>query len=217
MTRLSRILLGAAIIGLTPACAGVQTSTRPGAALPARDATLVEVRTTGYDGAYDVVSFSSWDVELNETLPETAPEDVLFNMRAAAATHGAELLLVERWEDPYRKAFYGVGAAKRDGEPAALATCAHAGFEEKLKSVRKSARACAKAIKARRPAIRGVIEAVFEVAPEGDTLRAAATPASSRDSELQACVIEPIYKTNWGDPSGFTCKGSITVDLSALK
>jgi hypothetical protein len=216
MRHLKTALLGATFLLLAPACGGVRTATRPGAALPSRDATLVEVRTTGYEGAYDVVSFSSWDVDLNESLPETAPEDVLFSMRAAAATHGAELLLVERWEDPYRKAFYGVGAAKRDGEPSAVGQCTHAGFDAVMESVRSSARSCAKGIKARRPAIRGVVEAVFEVAPEGDTLRAAATPASSRDSELQACVIGTIYGANWGAPSGFTCKGTITVDLSNL-
>jgi hypothetical protein len=204
------------LAGLTlasAACGNVRTATRQDTPLGGRDATLVEVRTTGVEGGYRVVSFSSWDVELNETLPAEAPEDVVLSMRAAAATHGAEMLLIERWEDPWRKAFYGLGAVKADAAPTVPA-CTHAGFEGVFEGVKKQARTCADALKRERPAIRGTIEVVFEVDPWGRALRAAPTPASSRDSQLQACVVGPIHDAEWGTPESFTCKGTVSVDLN---
>lgn len=212
--RLSVFIAAASL--LSAACGGVKHVTRDGASLGPRDATLVEVRTTGVDGGYRIVSFSSWDVELNESLPADAPDDVVFSMRAAAASHGAERLLLDRWDDPYRKAFYGFGVVAADAVPVAV-DCSHDGFAAVLESVRKQARFCADDLKRQRPGIRGFIEAVFEVDPWGRTLRAAATPASSRDSQLQACVIAPIHDAAWGTPSAFTCKGVINVDLNTAQ
>jgi hypothetical protein len=212
-----------AALGLAPlfaACSGVRHATRPDGALPPRDVALVEVRTTGLEGAWRAVNFSSYDVELNEPLPAEAPEDVVISMREAASTHGARVLLIERWEDPYRQAFYGYGLVPADGASfeglAPAPPCAHATFSAALADVTAAARACARDVRARRPSLRGLVDALFEVDPFGGTLRAAASPDSSRDSELQACVIARIYATDWGVPDGLTCKGSLRVDLTSL-
>jgi|GEM_PF-1307850 len=210
------ILVATAIFPMTAGCSSVQHATRPGVGLTARDASLVEVKTTGLDSGYRVVSFSSWDILLTDELPEAAPEDVVISMREAAATHGAEMLLVDRWDDPYRKAFYGMGVVPAEGGAPEVKACDHVGFSAALTAVQSKARSCAKRIKKERPAIAGTVEAVFEVDPNGGILRAAATPNSSRDSGLQGCVIDPIYASQWGTPTGFTCKGTITVDLNKL-
>jgi hypothetical protein len=200
------------------ACSGVRHATRGAEGLPARDVELVEVRTTGLDGAWRVINFASWDVALNEPLPTEAPEDVIISMREAASSHGARVLFVERWEDTYRQAFFGYGVEPVEGASfeglAPVPPCAHASFKAALSEVSASARACVRDVRGRRPGLRGVVDALFEVDPFGGTLRAAASPDSSRDSELQACVIARIYATGWGAPEALTCRGAVRVDLT---
>ncbi len=223
MPALPRSLVVAALARapLAAACSGVRLATRASTALPARDVTLVEVRTTGLEGAWRVVNFASFDVALNEPLPGEAPEDVVVSMREAASSHGARVLFIDRWEDPFRQAFYGYGVVPVDGaafeglEPAA--PCAHAAFKAALAEVTTAARACVRDVRARRPGLRGVVDALFEVDPFGGTLRAAASPDSSRDTELQGCVIARIYATDWGSPHAFTCRGSMRVDLTGIE
>jgi len=195
------------------ACADVKTATRDGASAAPRDEALVQIITTGSDGPYRIVSFSTWDVALVDDLPTQAPDEIVFDMRRAAAQSGAERLYLERYESPYRKAFYGVGAISDASAPAAVATCAHAGFAEKFKAADSRAQSCGRALKERRPQVQGKVDIVFEVDPAGGVLRAAATPDSTRDSELQACVTEAVHDTDWGVPTGFTCQGRIAVEI----
>jgi hypothetical protein len=210
--KLALAALAAVSLSGLAACSGVHSATRPGASAAARDASLVEVRQTGFDGAYRIVSFSTWDVDPSETLPAEAPTGVVDDMRSEAAAQGAELLLVERWDDPYRKAYYGIGAIKDALASRDIPTCGQPTFDAAIAAARATAASCVREIRARRPQMRGSVTVAFEIDPDGKTLRAAPTPESSRDSEFQACVVEAVYATEWGAPLQFSCQARIGVD-----
>lgn len=197
------------------ACGGVRHATRGGGA-SAKDVTLVEVRSTGFESPYQIVSFSTWDVDPNDELPATAPTDVIADMRAEAARRGAEMLLLERAEDAWRKVWLGLGIVRSQGESAGgpVPACTQAGFEAAVHDAKARAVTCAKRVLYERPAVRGAIEVLFEVDPHGEVLRAAATPASSRDTELQQCVLGAVHAAAFGEPAGFTCRGAVAVEIT---
>lgn len=208
------VFLALALTSTTAACSSVHHATRAGKSGDPRDATLVKVVTEGYDGPVRYVSFSAWDVELGEDLPEKAPPEVLDDMRGEAADNGAELLIVERYEDDYRQAFYGWGAIPDELAPKNVPVCGHPGFDISLDRAKESARACVTALRARRPQLQGTVEVVFQIDGDGQVLRAAPTAASSRDSELQGCVLEALHQSGFGIPLELTCQARIGVDLS---
>jgi len=195
------------------ACSGVRHSTREGASREARAVELVKVSATGIDTPYRIVSFSTWDVDLVDDLPAEAPPDVVDDMREEAAANGAEMLLLERYESDYRKAFYGVGAVPDELAAKEIPTCGHPGFQIAMDKARAAARSCGEALRQRRPQIRGAVVVAFEIDPRGDVLRAAPTPDSSRDSELQGCAIDAVHATPFGVPLQFTCQARLAVEV----
>jgi len=211
--KLSVVSVLALFVGLS-ACGGVHHATRPDMTRAAKDPSLVEVRTTGFEGPTRVVSYSTWDIDPNDELPLAPPDDVVTDMREQAATFGAEMLLIERVEDAWRKAWLGLGVVKDDAAKSEVAPCVHAGFDKALADAKERAIRCGKGILYERPAIRGSIEVLFEVDPEGKVLRAAPTPASSRDSEFQQCVVGAVHTTTFGRPLGFTCQGRVSVAIT---
>jgi len=211
--KLLRCLLPALFAALS-ACGGVHHATRPDPTPAAKDPSLVEVRTTGFDGPTRVVSYSTWDVDPNDELPAIAPADVVEDMRVQAGRSGAEMLLLERVEDAWRKVWLGLGVVKDEAGQKAVAPCVHGGFDAALADAKMRAVRCAKGILYERAAIRGSVNVIFEVDPEGRVLRAAPTPDSSRDSELQQCVVGAVHTTSFGRPLGFTCQGQVSVAIS---
>lgn len=198
------------------ACGGVRHATRPGGgaeAPEAKDPTLVEVRTTGFEGAARTVSFSTWDVDPADALPPTAPADVVEEMRAEAARNGADMLLLERIEDAWRKLWLGLGVKKDDAATREVVACAQPGFAAALEDAKARAVRCVQGVLYERAGLRGEVTAVFEVDPSGAALRAAPTPDSSRDSQFQQCVVGAVHGTAFGEPSGFTCQGRVTVQI----
>ncbi len=216
--RLALALL-AASFGSLIACGGVKHATRGASNQAPRDPTFVEVRTTGFDGAHEVVSYSTWDVDLTETLPAKIPDGVMSEMRDEAARHGAEMLLLDRIDDAYRKVWLGLGA-KRTAEGTstnAVPECTQPGFAEALTDAKARGARCVKRLLYERPALSGKVEVLFEVDPNGRVLRAAATPDSSRDGQLQQCVVGAVHATAFGEPATFSCRGRVDVDSNALR
>jgi len=218
MTRQPVSRLGTQVLGLSltlslAACGGVRHATR-GDGGAARDETLVEVRTTGFESPYHIVSYSTWDVDPNEALPTTAPAGIVAEMRAEAARRGAEVLLLDRVEDAWRKVWLGLGIVRAADGEASIPPCDHAGFDVAVKDARARAASCARRVLYERPAVRGTVEVLFEVDPHGEVLRAAATPASSRDTELQQCALGAVHGSAFGEPRGFTCRGSMTLEVT---
>jgi len=196
------------------ACGGVRHSTRDGLSREARAVELVEVARAGVEAGSRIVSFSMWDVDLVDDLPVDPPDDVVADMREEAASKGAERLLVERYESDYRKAFYGVGVVPDVAAPKVAPACTHPGFDVHLQEARDAVLACADAVRKSRPGVQGKVVVAFEIDPEGGVLRAVPTPDSSRDSELQACVLEAVHKTPMGVPLEFVCQGRLSVEVA---
>lgn len=206
-------LLPALLVSLA-ACGGVHHASRPDQTPAAKDPSLVEVRTTGFDGPTRIVSYSIWDVDPSDELPVTAPAQVVSDMREQAAQFGAEMLLLERVEDAWRKAWLGLGVVKDEAGKRVVEPCVHKGFEAAAADAKVRATRCAAGILYERAAIRGSVDVLFEVDPEGNVLRAAPTPDSSRDSELQQCVVGAVHTTAFGRPLGFTCQGHVAVAIT---
>jgi hypothetical protein len=199
---------------LSLACGGVRHASRPDLFPDAKDPSLVEVRTTGFDGPTRTVSYSTWDVDPNEELPAEAPAGVVEDMREEAANYGADMLLIERVEDDWRKVWLGLGVKKDELAPKEIPVCGQAGFDAAQEDAKRRAANCAQLILSERPQLRGLVSVVFEVDPEGRALRAAPTPDSSRDSEFQECVVGAVHTTTYGEPKGFSCQGRVTVEIA---
>ncbi len=205
------------LAGLGPVgCGGVKHATRPDSGPEAKDPSLVEVRTTGYDGPTKVVSYSTWDVDPNDELPASVPDDVVADMREQAAAYGADMLLLDRIDDSWRKVWLGLGVKKdASANPtAAVPPCVHNGFDAAREDARQRAIRCVKGVLYEREALRGSIDVLFEVDPEGRVLRAAPSPDSSRDSSFQQCVVGAVHGTSFGRPLGFTCQGRVAVKIA---
>ena len=209
------VVLVSLSLGGMAACSGVRHATRDGLSREARAVELVKVQSTGMDTGYRMVSFSSWDVELVDDLPAEAPEGVVADMREEAAAQGAEVLLLERYESDYRKAFYGIGAVEDALAPKTAPVCGHPTFKISIEKARAAANECAAKLKRERPQVQGSVTVAFEIDPDGGVLRAAPTPDSSRDSALQACALEAVHQASWGIPLEFTCQARIAVDIGA--
>jgi len=210
--------LVATSFGALSACGGVKHATRGAIDTAPRDPTFVEVRTTGFDGPHEVVSYSTWDVDLTDALPAQLPAGVLSEMRDEAARQGAEMLLLDRIDDAYRKVWLGLGAKRSaKGASNAVPDCTQPGFAEALADAKARGERCVKRLLYERKALSGKVDVLFEVDPNGRVLSAAATPDSSRDGELQQCVVGAVHATAFGEPATFTCRGRVDVDTTALR
>lgn len=212
--RIAASTVTALSLSLLVACGGVRHASRDGLSREARAVELVEVTSAGPSEGHRIVSFSIWDVDLVDDLPADPPKDVVADMREEAASKGAEQLLLERYESDYRKAFYGVGIVHDPTAPKVAPVCGHPAFELHLEEARGKVRACADALRKRRPELRGKVVVAFEIDYEGGVLRAVPTPDSSRDSELQACVLEAVHDTPMGVPLEFTCQARLSVEVA---
>lgn len=200
------------VLGPT-ACGGVRHATRSGQGPEPKDPSLVEVRTTGFDGPVCTVSFSTWDVDPADELPANAPSDVVDEMREEAARQGADMLLLERVEDAWRKLWLGLGVKKDEASTPEVPACAQPGFAAALEDAKARAVRCVQGVLYERAGLRGQVTVVFEVDPAGAVLRAAPTPDSSRDSQFQQCVVGAVHGTGFGEPVGFTCQGRVAVEI----
>lgn len=208
-----RSLVLVSLIYSLSGCGGVRHATRPDLFPDAKDPSLVEVNTTGYSGPTRTVSYSTWDVEPTDELPAEAPVDVVEDMREEAARYGADMLLLERIEDDWRKVWLGLGVKKDELAAKDIPVCGQPGFAEAREDAQSRAVRCTRLILNERPALRGHVEVAFAVDPEGRVLRAAPTPESSRDSAFQECVLGAVHETEFGVPLGFTCQGRVTVSI----
>lgn len=210
-------LLVVFVLGLAlSACGGVRHATRSGTTPVPNDPTFVEVRTTGLDSPYTIVSWSAWEVALTDTLPDMAPSDIVTEMREEAARRGATMLLLDRVENAWRKVWLGLGVVRTAETTSSTTppTCSHAGFAEALIDAMDRAETCGKRLKYERPQLAGDVHIVFEVDPFGQVLQAAATPDSSRDGQLQACALEAVHATPFGTPPTWSCQGHLIFGLA---
>jgi hypothetical protein len=95
--------------------------------------------------------------------------------------------------------------------------CIQPGFAEALADAKARGARCVKRLLYERPALSGKVDVLFEVDPNGRVLRAAATPDSSRDGQLQECVVGAVHATAFGEPTTFSCRGRVDVDTTVLR
>lgn len=144
-------------------------------------------------------------------------------MRAQAGARGAQVLVLSRLDTPWRKAFYGVGYrylppgaqadADDDDERAAPPPCGQPDAVEAINDARAEALRCMGEARRARPALEGRVEILFDVDAFGDVMRAAATPASSRDGALQRCALRAVFHQDYGRASAVVCRAALRVEL----
>ncbi len=194
-------------------CGGVRSAGLPGTP---SEVFLVEVTDVVPAEPVRLVSVSTLDViyEGEPLAPRPSDGDVEA-MRRAAAGHGAELLVLERVDNSYRHAYYGFGYVRdRSVESPGKVpppTCVHPDAHVGRDAAAKRAAACLGKLKAKRPALAGRLEMVFQVDAHGAIYRAAATPSSSRDTQVQRCGMKAVFAGSYGPHSQLLC----TVEIAA--
>ncbi|MGM0576342.1 MAG: hypothetical protein ACQEXJ_11480 [Myxococcota bacterium] len=195
------------------ACGGVKTATRTDAPQSTSGPFLVEVVDRMPEEPVSLVSLSVLGLDPEEEPPLRPDEATVETMRRAAAAQGAEMLVLERVVMPWRKAFYGFGIRREEGgiSPRDVATCEHPEAREGLEDARDDAEDCLAEVKQARPAVSGRVVVTFQVDAFGSVYRAAASPDSSRDSQVRRCALRSVVKGDFGDHTGLLCSMEMEV------
>lgn len=188
-----------------------------GAPVPAGEETdlaLVQVTMTAPTRPARHVSVSRIDLPVYDAA-RRPDEGETQAMREAAAMRGADALVIEVLDTRWRKAIYGLGMAydKVEGPAgdAALSACTHASALAAAKAATEGVQKCLDALAATRKSLKGEVTILFIVDPFGGVRRAAASPSSSRDTQVQACALEAVLETDFGPSEGLGC----TLEVSA--
>ena len=207
------LLVGCLAWASSSGCASIRSAGLPGTPV---EVFLVEVTDIAPDGPVRLVSVSTLDVIYEgQPLPPRPGEGDVAEMRRAAARHGAELLVFERVDNRYRHAYYGFGYVRDRSAGAAREApvpCAHPDGLAARAAAAKRAASCLGTLKSKRAALAGRLGMVFQVDAHGDVYRAAATPASSRDTQVQQCGMKAIFSG-----SGYGAHGQMlcTLEIAA--
>ncbi len=205
-----------ALVAIAACGGGVRTVDRGPAGAPV-DPVLVQVVKGAPLGDVRYVSLSSWEVHPADTLPAELPASQVAEMRRAAAARGATRLYLERVDDAFRRAFFGVGVvptAAGQGDPG---PCGHPAFAAARAAAEADGWRCLERLRATRPALRGQVAVIFQIDAEGRVMRAAATPASTRDGMAQRCVLRAAHEADWGTPAGLSCTGQLSVTFGGAQ
>ena len=143
------------------------------------------------------------------------PPEMLEAMRGHAAQRGAQSLLVERVETPWRKAFYGIGLVRHaEAEPLhVVPPCRGAAFESHLDAVSTRVGRCLRDLKKARPALRGEAAVRMLVDGDGGVYSAGVSPGSSRDGAVRSCLLSETWKGRFGPSSDLLCGAEFAADL----
>ncbi len=199
-------------LGVAAGCGGLKTAVRPDApALGGVDPALVQLTDAMPPGAIRLVSVSARTVDLAADGSAPPSEADLEAMRTAAATHGAQWLVVESVDLYWRKALYGFGVLRAVGDVQAteVGPCSHAEAQATRDAVESEASGCMATVAAKRPGLQGSVIVHYQVDPFGDTYQAAPSPEGSRDGELQRCLMEAVVRADWGAHTVLLCSGSV--------
>ena len=191
------------------------------AALSPTEPFLVQVVERPPDRPARRVSVSVANLSRATPAPPTPDAATREAMRAQAGARGAQVLVLSRLDTPWRKAFYGVGyrylpaGAGLGDEHGPPPPCDQPAAEEAVDDARAEALRCMEEARGARPALAGWVEVVFDVDAFGDVMRAAATPASSRDGALQRCALRAVFHQDYGHPEAPVCRGTLRAELGA--
>ena len=175
---------------------------------------LVQVLTQPPEEAYLlVIGRVALDPLDKRPLEEALGEDRLTALRSMAAARGAErLLLEESWVRGKRWA-YGLGISTSLSSHLSLKPprCEGLGVTEAKARVARKSSLCLKELALRRKTLRATAHVRFRVDPFGDLMMAAALPESSRDSQVQACVLEALEDVTYPRPPSLVCEDTVQI------
>jgi len=135
-------------------------------------------------------------------------------MRAFAAERQAEMLVFERVDGPFKRGYYGMGLQRvTDGGPESVKACVHEAALRGVSRARTLARRCLTRLKKRRRGIKGEATVIFEVDAFGGVHYAAPAPGSTRDTEVQACLLKAVHDAEYGPPDAFFCRLELGMTL----
>ena len=179
-----------------------------------RSAFLVQVVDRVPSRPTRIVSYSVLTVDSEGAMPLRPSAQALASMRAMAASRGANFLLVERVDLPWRRAFFGTGLALVRGKSKPVARCRAPGTAARVSRVFGEIRACLAELKNARPALQARASFEVIVGALGRVKRALPQPGSSRDGAVQRCLLGPIFRAPYPvAPKGYVCSLRFAVDL----
>ena len=212
-TWLARCVWAVVALALTGCGAGLQSATFGAAAPKPNDPYLVAVVDAEPKGAFEVVTLSVAERRLQKALPARLDDDAVLEMRKAAAARGATVLLVERLDTPWRKAFYGQGMRPAKVPRKPLPACTHETALAEARDVANTVQRCLAGEKRKRPALKGGMTILFEVDPFGRERRALPSPDSSRDSLVRRCGLKAVQRAEFGTHAGVGCRLNVSATL----
>ena len=191
---------------------GMMHAVRGDATGASRPAYLVEMRDKMPAVPTRIVSVSFLDVAHDRLALGGPSESDRLRMRENAAERQAEMLVFERVDGPYKRGYYGLGLQRvADGEP--VKVCAHEAAMRGVSRARTLARRCLTRLKKRRRGIKGEVTVIFEVDAFGGVHYAAPAPGSTRDTEVQACLLKAVHDADYGPPDAFFCRLELGMTL----
>lgn len=215
MNRAQRTLVALSLVHIAATgCAGMEVAS-VGSVVPEPEPSyLVQVLTQAPDEAYLlVITRVELDPLDQRPVAEAIGEDRLEGMRVTAARHGAERLLLDDTRVGGKRRAYGLGLSTTLTSHLTLSPpeCEGIGLTEAKARAARRASICLKELAARRTALSAEVHVRFRVDPFGALMRAAALPSSSRDSQVQDCVIEALDSVTYPRPPSLICTDDLQV------
>ncbi len=211
MTRL--LALAASALTVAACASSIRSAVAPGPPAQANELFLVDVLEAPPSRPTELVSLSVAEWDRDDPLPAQPNEDVVDAMKRVAAAQGAGVLVIERLDTQWRRAFYGLGLRFVEAPPPEPPECTHPEATQALADARRRAQACLALVRQQRPNLQGAVTVAFEIDPFGAARLAATTPDSTRDGQVQACALEAVHRTDFGTPPGLGCRLRLEVAL----
>ena len=163
----------------------------------------------------EIVSMSVVEREAWAAPQKRPSEDVVATMRRHAGQRGAHYLVIERLDNPWRRAFYGTGLRllPPGTSTRTIRDCTHESAREGAEDAAKRASRCMDKLRRTRPALKGEVAVLLEVDPFGRVRRAVPTPDSSRDTLMRNCALGAVFQQDFGEPGSWGCRVRVEARL----
>jgi hypothetical protein len=194
------------------ACGATLQSVSYGGGEP-RQPFLVQIVEDRPKRATETVSLTVAELDPAGTMTDRPGVGVRGFMLKAAARAGAHFLLLERLDTRWRRAFYATGLRLKEGATNTVPECTHIAYEPAAQAVLVQAGNCLRDLKRQRPSLVGVLGYTITVDAFGRAKRALPAEDSSRDTQMQKCLLRPVFKADFGQPGTYGCNAELRLEL----